>query len=158
MASAENASVKSVLVMRVGEVLCAVGLEYVLEIMRPLALQPVQKAPDYVLGLALVRGQGLPVVDLGRLLGLDFRGEHGRWVALRCGDRRVALAVESVPGIRRFESGMLQGLPPLLSRGGPQSVRELGALDERLLLVLEQSRLLPEEALKALAEEDKGHG
>lgn len=55
--------------LRAQERLCAFPLESVIEVMRPLPIEPLPDVPAYVLGASLVRGLPTPIVDLGALLG-----------------------------------------------------------------------------------------
>ena len=63
-----NEAMRQVLLVRCGESLCALPLAGVLEIMRPLPCEPVQNAPEFVLGMSLIRGAFVPVVDLAALV------------------------------------------------------------------------------------------
>jgi purine-binding chemotaxis protein CheW len=87
-------------------------------------------------------------VDLGRLLGLDSGPAPGRLVHLRVGDRRVALAVDGVLGLRELDGSAAAALPPLLNPG-LSAVEALGTLDQSLFLLLSAARLLPAEVAAA---------
>lgn len=134
------------LVCRIGAArLCALPLHHVLETMRPQPLEALAGALPHVLGVALVRGVAQPVVDLARLLDESAAGTAiARWVALRVGERRVALAVAEVLDVRPMPVEALQPLPPLLSSAGRATVAALAALDAELVLVLDSARLLPD--------------
>lgn len=142
------------LICRIGVArLCAVPLDHVLETMRPQPVQPLSGAPDHVLGVALVRGVAQPVVDLARLL--DANAQHtavARWVTLRVGERRVALAVAEVLEVRPMPAAAAQTLPPLLRHAAGAAVAALSAMDAQLVLVLDSARLLPEPEPQAPAE------
>jgi len=140
----EDRSTGLSLVCRVEARLCALPLEHAVETMRPLAVEPVVGAPPFVRGLAVVRGEPLPVVDAARLLGLQ-EGPIGRFVTVAVGVRRVALAVDAVVGVRRFPPGSLRALPPLLHEAAGDVVDAIGLLDSALLLVLRSARLLHDE-------------
>lgn len=141
----------ALLVCRVGTRLCGIPLEHVLETMRPLSTEPLANLPDFVDGLALIRGRPTPVLATDRLLGAELAPRTpGRYVTIRLGERAVALAVDGVLGIRSIEQGRLAELPPLLRGSGHDALAELGTLDRQLLLVLEHSRLLPEPVWQAL--------
>src|ERR1700690_794114 len=86
---------------------CALPLANVVETMRPQAIEPVAGAPGFVLGVSRIRGEHLPVVDLGRLLELPDVAAPTRFVLLKYGARRVALQVESVFGVGALESAPL---------------------------------------------------
>jgi purine-binding chemotaxis protein CheW len=119
---------------------CALPLEHVVEVMRPLPVQRVGGAPAFVLGLAVVRGQPLPVIDAALLLAGQVSSPT-RFVSLRVGERRVVLAVTEVLGARRVQGQVLQDSPALVA-GAPEVRRALGVLDGRLLEVLESARLI----------------
>jgi purine-binding chemotaxis protein CheW len=128
------------LVCRVGDRTCALPLEHVREVMRPSATDRVEPAPRYLLGLAIVRGETVPVVDAGALLA-GGSGVPARWVVLRVGSRHVAFAVGEVLGIRALAGADVRQLPPLLA-GSSERVRGLAVLDGVLLEVLESGWLL----------------
>ena len=117
--------------------------------MRPLAIERVASAPVYLLGLSVIRGENVPVLDAGWLLE-GKAGAATRLVVLRVAERRVALAVAEVVGTRALAPAELEGLPPLLAQAR-ELVRALAVLDGGLLQVLEGARLV-ELAEPSLAE------
>jgi purine-binding chemotaxis protein CheW len=131
------------LLCRARDRLCALPLEHLVETMRPLPVTPVPGAAPFVRGLSLIRGGPVPVVDLGALLGAREQAEPTRFVTLRIGDRRVALAVERVVGIQQLPS-VLTTLPPVLADAPAEFVSAIGAVDAELLLVLQALRLVPD--------------
>ena len=134
------------LICRVQTRLCALPLEHVVETLRPLPVEPVAGAPPFVLGLAVIRGAPLPVVDSARLLGADD-ARAGRFVTVNAGNRRVALAVDCVLGVRAVAPESLHALPPLLHQADTDVIAAIGLLDAELLLVLRSARLLPDQAV-----------
>ena len=131
------------LLTRARDRLCALPLEHLVETMRPLPVTPLPGAPSFVRGLSLIRGAPVPVVDLGALLGAREPSESTRFVTVRVGGRRVALAVERVVGIQRLPA-VLTALPPLLAEAAAESVSAIGAADGELLLLLQALRLVPD--------------
>lgn len=129
----------------------ALPLIHVLEIMRPLPVQPVRGSPAFVRGLAVVRGEAVPVVDLACLLDGE-RGSDGRWVRVRAGERVVMLSVDGITGIRALPDGVLRDLPPLLGNADSPLLAAAGALDSALMLVLDQGRLLPADMAESSGE------
>ena len=140
----EDRSTGLSLVCRVQARLCALPLEHAVETMRPLAVEPVAGAPSFVLGLAVVRGEPLAVVDAARVLGMQD-APIGRFVTVAVGVRRIALAVGDVVGVRRLPPGSLRALPPLLHEAAGDVVDAVGLLDAELLLMLRSARLLPDD-------------
>jgi purine-binding chemotaxis protein CheW len=141
MAAAETKPLEGpVLLARARGRMCALPLACVVETMRPLPVTPLAGAPAFVRGLAVIRGEAVPVVDLAALLFGPAVEEPTRFVTLRVGDRRVALATGEVVGVRALPTAGAP-LPPLLD-GSTAALAALGRLDGALLLVLEGARLL----------------
>jgi purine-binding chemotaxis protein CheW len=134
-----------VLVLRCGALLAALPITQVVEVFRPLALEPLGEAPDFVRGVALVRGSPTAVLDLRRLLGEGMAEEARRWVSLRLDSRRVVLAVDEVLAVREVDPSLWGPLPPLLEEGAP-ALEALGRMDARLLLLLKAAYLIPQDA------------
>lgn len=119
--------------------LCGLPLQNVVETCRPLPLEPVLSAPSFVIGVAVIRGQPLPVVDVAMLLG--DRQEVTRFVTVRLGQRQVALAFASVEGVGDGPAAPA-GLPPLLTGAQRDAISSLEMLDGELLVLLNAVTLL----------------
>ena len=133
------------LLCRIGSCIGALGLGVVRETMRPLPIAPLGGgAPPFVLGLAIVRGVPIPVIDAAAVLGSSESTRPGRFVSLKVGERSAALAVDAVLEIRSLPPGMLAETPPLLLGADRGLVSLVGELDAKLLAVLEAARLVPE--------------
>jgi purine-binding chemotaxis protein CheW len=141
---------RKALIVGLQSCVCAVPLEYVIETMRPLAIEPLGGMPSFVLGVAIIRGIPTPVLDLGAVLGKPNE-LAARFVTVRAGDKQVALAVNRVLGIRDLETNVtIREIPALLQRASKEVVETIGTLDEQVLLVLRASWELPEEIWQAL--------
>ncbi|WP_437737637.1 chemotaxis protein CheW [Sorangium sp. So ce1335] len=138
------------LVVRVRSWRCALPLAAVAETMRALDVRSIPGAPRFVRGLAIIRGAHVPVVDVAALLGVADGQRAARLVAVRAGERPLALEVDEVLGIERLDPAALQATPPLLSGALPACVDSLGTLDGQALALLETARLLPEAAWSSL--------
>ncbi len=134
-----------VLLSRVRAFLCAIPVSFVVETMRVLPVRPTPGAAPFVRGLAIVRGEPVPVLDLGVLFGVQAAEQDGRFVTIRSGERHVALAVDAVLGVRAVSLESLSSTPPLLSGALPAQVERLGALDGQTLVVLSAARLFEED-------------
>jgi purine-binding chemotaxis protein CheW len=137
------------LLCRVGRCLCALPLASVVETMRPPPIEPIADAPRSVLGLSIVRGTAVPVVDIASLLG-DPKPSPQRLVTLNTGTRIVGLVAEAVLGVRSIAPDALATLPPLLKEAAGEVVAAVGTLDDELLFFLHTARLVPEDALATL--------
>jgi len=130
-----------------------VPIRYIVETMRPLAIQALASCPTAIRGLAIIRGLPTPVVDVANLLGLNPDGTpsgEGRFVTLRLGPRQVALAVDAVVGLRTLPPSTIEALPPLLGDAAQGAVDSIGLLDAELVMVLRAGRLVPDEVWQEL--------
>ena len=139
-----------VLVCRVQSRLCGLPLDAVEETLRPQPLRPLASPPVHVQGLARIRGDWVPVVDLTGLLGLEPVAPR-RYIVVRAGERRVALAVTEVLGLQALPAGTVRDLPPLLRDRAHGAIAALAERDDDLIAVLDQARLLPAETLNSLS-------
>jgi len=134
---------RSLLICGVASLLCGLPLKHVTETMRALPVDPVVGSPEFVMGVSVVRGEPVPVLDASRLLAA-VEGKPTRYVSIDAAGRRVVLAVDSVIGIRELTDTRLRELPPLLAGSAADGVRSLVVLDAELLLILEEGRLVPD--------------
>jgi purine-binding chemotaxis protein CheW len=132
------------LVCRVGRRLCALPLSQVVETLRALPIELISNAPAFVLGVSIVRGEPLPVVCAARLVGDGASVRAARFVVLKARQRRVALAVDTVEGVRELAPDTLAALPPLLHDAGADVIVAIGTLDGDLLLALRSARMVPD--------------
>jgi purine-binding chemotaxis protein CheW len=107
--------------------------------------------PAFVRGLSIVRGEAVPVVDLAALLGAADNPAPSRFVTLRVAQgQTLALAVDEVLGVLSLSATTFHSLPPLL-QDATQTARALAARDQQLLVLLDASRLVPDEVWRATA-------
>lgn len=123
--------------------------------MRPLPVEAISGMPAFVRGVAIVRGVPTPVVDAEALLFGNCESQAARFVTLKLGTRRIALAVGAVAGIVEIQADAVAAMPPLLQQAGDDVVTSIGALDAELLLVLSATKLATDEVW-ALADRHTG--
>jgi purine-binding chemotaxis protein CheW len=145
------------LLCRIGSRIGALAIKDVRETMRPLPIEPLTGTPPFVLGVTILRGFPTPVVDAGRLLCPSVLPSTpitsptpARFVSLKLGERTAVLAVDAVLDVRFLPTGVLADIPPLLHEGGDELVSVIGALDTKLLIVLEAARLVPDSVWNAI--------
>jgi purine-binding chemotaxis protein CheW len=144
------------LVCRVADRLLAIGLADVVETFRPLPLRAFSGVPGWVLGVSVIRGAVVPVIDMESLLGVRSADlpTAGRFVTIRLDGRTVALAVDEVLGVRALETATLHDVPRLLGALDEAALSAMGTLDSGLLLVLGGARLIPDAVWARLDEQE----
>jgi purine-binding chemotaxis protein CheW len=139
---------------RVGTRACAVPVELVSETMRPLPVERLARMPSFVLGMSVVRGSPVPVIDAAAMLGATDAAPPRRFVSMRIGGRGAILAVGAVLGVRYLARDSLEDLPPLMGDASADVVEAIGTLDSALLLVLRSGRIVPPGVWDAMPAED----
>jgi purine-binding chemotaxis protein CheW len=140
-----------VLIVTIGTRACAIPVQDVVETMRPLPIESIAGMPGFIRGVSVIRGTPVPVVDLGALLQASDRSDTcGRFVTVKIGERRVAVAVDGVVGLRNLDLTQIGELPPLLRASDPGVIDAIGTCDAQLLMVLRSVRIVPDEVWMAL--------
>lgn len=139
-----------VLLVRVPFAVCALPVSEVIETMRPLPISPLSNVPDFIYGIAVIRGIPTPVIDLGALFQAEERTLSRRFVTVRCGGRAVALAVQSVIGVAGLDSLNFTNMPSLLKTARTDVIEAIGSLDAELLVMLQTTTLVPESVWRSI--------
>ncbi len=150
---ADDSAPNSFLLCSSASRLCAFRLEDVAETMRPLPVDSIPAMPDFLLGVALIRGAVVPVVDVAQLVAGVAETRPNRFVTVKLGQRQVAFAVQSVLGVRTLNALSMAQIPLLLNEIDASSIAAISTLDAELLLVLQGARIIPEEVWQALDSE-----
>lgn len=139
------------LVFRAGSLLCALRLDEVIEIMRPLAVRSLAGTPSYVCGVTIMRGVPTPVVDVARLVGGE-PADVARFVAVRTERGPIAFAIGPVVGIRAAAAEAAAQHPVLLGGASSRLVAGVGTIDAEPVLLLQSMWVLPDEVWAAAAD------
>src|SRR5689334_8973004 len=83
-----GAAATRLLVVTTASRVCGLPVGAVSEVMRPLPLMPLAGTAPFVRGLSTIRGEAVPVVDLGALFGDPGAEPPTRLVALQVAERR----------------------------------------------------------------------
>jgi purine-binding chemotaxis protein CheW len=121
------------LIFGVGRLLCALPVADVVETVRPLPVEPVAAGDGgggAVLGVAVIRGEAVPVVDTARLLG-DPGADPTRFITASTPRGTVAFAAGDVVGVRTIAAPT-----PAVQAPAAALVAAVGVLDGRPLLFL----------------------
>lgn len=132
----------------VAEDLFAAPVEKVQEIldMRPIARLP--QAPETLLGMIDVRGQGIPVVDLRLTLGLPPASDTANTriivlaIAGREGDLRLGLRADRVFEVTVLDEAELDPPPAINGTWSGRCIAGIGRRNGRFVTVLDLERLL----------------
>jgi chemotaxis signal transduction protein len=130
----------------------AVPIDNVLEVGRPLTPTPVPNVPEWVLGVANVRGDIVSMIDLRAFLGLPpHPGAERRLLVVRARSEELAvgLVVDRVGGIRDIPPAGVNTAATVAEGAVTAYVRGVAEADGERLVVLDLERLLLTPELRA---------
>ncbi len=138
---------------RIGGEDYAIDIMRVREIIHPLPITPVPRAPSFVEGVVRLRREVIPVLDVRKRLGLTAgpRGRKTRFLIVNVAGRRIGLVVDEVCEVLRFPRGDIRPAPPLgdpagrrffLGVCGGEGAAGRGGVAPRLRLLLNVKALL----------------
>jgi len=123
-----------------------VHIHQVREIVRLSSITKVPHAPSYVEGVLNLRGNVLPVVDLGERLGLSLmqHTEATRIVVLDIAGVSTGIVVDRVTGVLRMPLAAIEPPPPVIGGVAASFVEGVGKLDggERMVVLLKTDEVV----------------
>jgi purine-binding chemotaxis protein CheW len=135
------------------------GQEYgaaIADVKESLTLRPVTRVfltPPWLAGIMNLRGDVVPVIDLGRFLGLAATtpSDDGRIVLVQRGAARAGLLVDSLAELRVVDADALGPPPSTLSPDIAPLFRGLARLEDGVLVrVLDLAALFEHDRLRTL--------
>jgi purine-binding chemotaxis protein CheW len=106
---------------RVGAEEYVIDLRRIREILQPLPIVPVPRAPEFVDGVMNLRGEVIPVVDVRKRLGLAPRaGARAKVLVVNVAGRVIALVVDAVTEVVRIPRSGIGPPPALVAAAGPR--------------------------------------
>lgn len=124
---------------RLGDESFALPVAQVLEVAELGALAPVPGAPPSVLGVRNLRGQVLPVIDLGTVLGTARAQGAEKLVITEESGRRAGFAIDEVTDVSELPGPMQDSDSPYLSGSTLVEGGLVGIVDvERVFAAVEQ--------------------
>lgn len=140
---------KSFVGFEVGDVAYAVRIEVVREIVNPLAVVPLPRAPRAVRGVADYRGEVVPVIDLRERFGLPpaSTSRKAKWIVLdvsgpeagadKSSSRHAALVVDAVTEVFGTGGGEMRPAPPLGKGDDVRGIVGVVSVGKKLVFVLD---------------------
>lgn len=122
------------------------------EIILPMAITKVPKAPEFVEGVINLRGKVIPVIDLRRRFGLKSRAQdkYTRIIVIEINLMIVGFVVDSISEVLRIPASTVEPPPPVVAGLESEYISGVGKLEDRLLILLDLDCLLSREDQEAL--------
>jgi purine-binding chemotaxis protein CheW len=128
----------------------AILLSVVERVIRAVAITPLPKAPEIVLGIINMQGRIIPVIDVRQRFRLPVREIKldDRFIITSTPRRLVALVVDSVSGVRELADGQMVNVEQSLPFA--KYLKGVAKLEDNLVLIHDLDQFLSLDEKKAL--------
>ena len=135
---------------RVGRETYGVPIASLHEIVRVPEITAVPDAPDYIEGVINLRGKIVSVIDLRKRFGEPAMAinRRNRILVVEHGGRLSGLIVDAASEVLKIPAADIEPSPAALQDGGLNCVTGLGKYRERLIVMLDRSRLLDSSSVR----------
>ncbi|RJQ66053.1 MAG: purine-binding chemotaxis protein CheW [Desulfobacteraceae bacterium] len=139
---------------RLGPKLFGASILNVREIIRNPRVETVDGLPDFVEGVVRIRGEVLPIVNLGRILGVKLSRieEEKLWVLVaQSGKRNIGYIVDSVTPIIRISNRKILSAPDLiLSSLRNKYIKGVCETDKGLIVIVDLEHMMLDDEIKEM--------
>src|SRR5512138_3373579 len=129
----------------------AIAIEQVREVLKAPTITEVPRAPSHVLGVIMVRGEVIAVLDLRRRLGLPAAGAGRQARVLICdsGDGARGFVVDAVSEVVRLPPSAVEPRPNGIPGPAAECIAGIGRRGSQLYILLDLAAVLGEPAAAA---------
>lgn len=103
----------------------------------------IPRTPPMFLGLFDLRGETLAALDLRQRLEMPIREGEANFIVIGTAQGRVALRVDHVEGICRFEDGMIDDAPAFLKAKDDPFLQAVARSKDTLVVLLDPDYTVP---------------
>jgi len=137
-ASEIHAQEIEMLSFRLGSEEYVLPVDDVQEVLKSRELTMVPNSPPHVLGVTSIRGTVLPVLDLGKRLGLPpaERDDKARIIIISPDDEDAGILVDRVTGVVRIPPDAVRPAPETIEQGA-EFLKGIARKDDRLYILLD---------------------
>jgi chemotaxis protein CheZ len=127
------------------------------EIIRVPEMTRMPQAPEYIQGVANLRGKVVPIVSTRLVVNRNGQGngtaEAERVIVLINGKAAYGILVDGITGVIAIDEGAIEP-PERIMNGASERFVGVAKCNGRLVVVLDPKKLLPQEGVQALDESD----
>ncbi|SHK30835.1 chemotaxis protein CheW [Desulforamulus aeronauticus] len=153
-----SAQEEQIVVFQLMEQVYGVDINSVYEIIRMETITSIPRTPHFVEGVINLRGRIIPVIDLGLRFGLgqSQRTQASRIIIVEVSGQTIGMIVDSVQEVLRIPLTTIEPPPPVVNGVDAAYLRGIAVLEQRLIILLDQNRVLLEEEKDQLMQANFG--
>jgi purine-binding chemotaxis protein CheW len=148
----EGKEEEQIIIFNIGGGEFGFNINYVKEIIRLPAIMKVPNTPSFIEGVFSIRNQLIAVVNLGKLLGLDFKqpDEYSRVVIINSGSFSFGVIVDKVSHVMVVLKKLFKESNEITNSSYVKGIYNLNK-GKRLIIMLEPLKLISLEEAKGIA-------
>jgi purine-binding chemotaxis protein CheW len=152
--SKRSLHLRRIIAFEMDDELYGADIAEVAEILELVPIMPLPNVPEFVLGVANLRGTILSVIDLRIRFGLGHKpcDDNSRVIVLKADQLVAGIMVDRLWELLRLDQSVFQPPPPDVAKIDPEYFKEVTQVKGRLLIVLDIKRLLIETSGKLQGE------
>lgn len=134
-----------VAVFTIGNLEFALDIMQIKEIIKPIKITVIPKAPRFIEGVINLRGGIIPIVDLRKRFGVKAAGAESakeRVIVTRLSRKVIGLIVDSVTDVISLDKKNISPPPEIVKGISSQFIKGVGKLDDRLILLIDLDTIL----------------
>lgn len=141
---ATSSNERQLILFTLGKGNYGIPIENVFEIKKMGEITVVPKAPKYIEGVINLRGNVIPVIDLRKRFGMEKieYTKKTKTIIVEVKKRQFGLIVDSVAEVVTLNNSQIEPSLPTVSGLKAEFINGIGKLDEKLVIILDISRIL----------------
>ena len=135
---------------RISDQTYAFRIEQIQEMVILTQVTRTPQVPEYVEGVANLRGSIIPIINLRKLFGLEPKpfDPDTRIIVVNVGSRTIGCTVDTVTQVVRIAKDMVQPAPETVTEGGASYISGFARIQDELVVLLEVNELLDPQKLE----------
>lgn len=132
-------------VFAIGNIEFALDIMRIKEIIKPIKITVIPKAPRFIEGVINLRGGIIPIVDLRKRFGVKAAGAEStkeRVIVTRLNRKAIGLIVDSVTDVITLDKKNISPPPEIVRGISSQFIKGVGKLNDRLILLIDLDAIL----------------
>ncbi|MFN8360743.1 MAG: chemotaxis protein CheW [Candidatus Kapaibacterium sp.] len=131
----------------------AIEILKVQEIIRMVDVTRVPNSPDFINGVINLRGRVIPVLDLGKRIGLPEKvhSVDGRIIVVEIQNKVIGFIVDKVNIVLRINQSIVEPTPELVGKADLEFINGIAKMENSLLILLNLDKVISQDQVKQLA-------
>lgn len=136
-----------------GEEEYAIEILKVQEIIRMIPITRVPNSPEFINGVINLRGKVIPVMDLGKRIGLPEKDtdNDSRIIVVEIQNKIVGFIVDKVNIVLRINNSIIEPTPQMVGRTNAEFINGIAKMEHSLLILLDLDKVMEPDELEEVA-------